>query len=42
MRILFTVTGNGSRSNFVTGLTMRYDKAGLSGTDTTTILVDWA
>lgn len=39
MRILFTVTGNGSRSNFVTGLTMRYDKAGLSGTDTTTILV---
>jgi glycosyltransferase involved in cell wall biosynthesis len=39
MRILFTVTGNGSRSNFVNGDTMRYNKAGLSGTDTTTILV---
>lgn len=39
MRVLFTVTGNGSRSNFVTGDTMRYNKAGLSGTDTSTILV---
>lgn len=39
MRILFTVTGNGSRSNFVTGHNMRYNKAGLSGTDTTTILI---
>lgn len=39
MRILFLVTGNGSRSNFVTGYTMRYGKAGLSGTDTSTILV---
>jgi glycosyltransferase involved in cell wall biosynthesis len=39
MRILFTVTGNGSRSNFVNGDTMRYNKAGLSGTDSTSILV---
>lgn len=39
MRILFLVTGNGSRSNFVTGYTMRYGNAGLSGTDTSTILV---
>jgi len=39
MRILFLVTGNGSRSNFVTGHTMRYGNAGLSGTDTSTILV---
>ena len=39
MRILFTLTGNGSRSNYVTGGNMRYGKAGLSGTDTSTILV---
>ena len=39
MRILFLVTGNGSRSNFVTGYTMRYGHAGLSGTDTSTILI---
>jgi hypothetical protein len=39
MRILFTLTGNGSRSNYVTGENMRYNKAGLSGTDTSTILV---
>lgn len=39
MRILFTVTGNGSRSNFVNGQTMRYGGAGLSGTDTTSIIV---
>ena len=39
MRILFVVTGNGSRSNYVTGHKMRYDKAGLSGTDTSSILV---
>jgi hypothetical protein len=39
MRILFLVTGNGSRSNFVTGEYMRYGEAGLSGTDTSAILV---
>jgi len=39
MRILFTLTGNGSRSNYVTGENMRYGNAGLSGTDTSTILV---
>lgn len=39
MRILFILTGNGSRSNFVNGENMRYNKAGLSGTDTSTILV---
>lgn len=39
MRILFLVTGNGSRSNFVTGELMRYGEAGLSGTDTSSILV---
>ena len=39
MRILFLVTGNGSRSNFVNGELMRYGEAGLSGTDTSAILV---
>ena len=39
MRLLFLVTGNGSRSNFVNGHTMRHGHAGLSGTDTSTILV---
>jgi len=39
MRVLFLVTGNGSRSNFVTGELMRYGQSGLSGTDTSTILV---
>jgi hypothetical protein len=39
MRILFIVTGNGARSNFVNGYTMRYGGAGLSGTDTSTILI---
>lgn len=39
MRILFTLPGNGSRTSFVNGYTMRYGSAGLSGTDTTTILV---
>ena len=39
MRILFLVTGNGSRSNFVNGELMRYGEAGLSGTDTSAIIV---
>lgn len=39
MRLLFLVTGNGSRSNFVNGELMRYGEAGLSGTDTSAILV---
>lgn len=39
MRVLFLVTGNGSRSNFVNGELMRYGEAGLSGTDTSSILV---
>jgi GR25 family glycosyltransferase involved in LPS biosynthesis len=39
MRILFLITGNGSRSNFVNGELMRYGEAGLSGTDTSAILV---
>ena len=39
MRILFLVTGNGSRSNFVNGELMRRGEAGLSGTDTSAILV---
>lgn len=39
MRVLFLVTGNGSRSNFVNGELMRYGQAGLSGTDTSAILV---
>jgi GR25 family glycosyltransferase involved in LPS biosynthesis len=39
MRLLFIVPGNGSRSNFVTGDLMRNGQAGLSGTDTSAILV---
>jgi GR25 family glycosyltransferase involved in LPS biosynthesis len=39
MRILFLIPGNGSRSNFITGELMRYGEAGLSGTDTSAILV---
>lgn len=39
MRILFTVLGNSRRSNYLDGNTLRYGKAGGSGTDTSTILV---
>ena len=39
MRILFTVLGNSRRSNYLDGDTLRYGKAGGSGTDTSTILI---
>lgn len=39
MKILFTVLGNSRRSNYLDGDTLRYGKAGGSGTDTSTILI---
>lgn len=39
MRILFVVIGNSRRGNILNGVTLRYENAGGSGTDTSSILV---
>ena len=39
MRIAFTVIGNSRRGNYLNGHNLRYDNAGGSGTDTSSILV---